>query len=230
MKSGIYKIHFIKNQKVYIGSSVNLAKRQYEHLRTLRNKTHANRYLQKAYDKYGEKDYVFEIVEECQVEHLRGREQHWIEFYNASRPEFGFNLVSDASMGGTLGYKFSLEQKNSHKKVLEEKVWSKKRKSFEFVNPSGEIVKIFGLRQFCLKNDLPYRTMCNVHRGVGLSCRGWRKYCADGLKKRKGQNHTLIKDGKLIEVNNLKLFCQENGLKYQTIRKGYCNEGWVLAD
>ena len=231
MNSGIYKIYFINNQKVYIGSSVNLAKRKYEHLRTLRKSIHTNRYLQRAFNKMGEKHFVFEIIERCNRDSLLIKEQYWINFFNSSKAKFGFNLVPNVVGTGTSGYKLSSKQKKKRLEILEEKVWNKKKKNFKFINPDEQVVEIFGLRQFCLKNNLHYRTMCNIHAGVGISCMGWKKYFPDGsVRKRKGSEFVLIKDKKKIKVNNLRLFCKENGLKYDVIRKGYCSEGFVLED
>ena len=52
MKSGIYCIINNVNNKIYIGQALNLKKRFKEHKRTLKNNTHANEYLQNAYNKY----------------------------------------------------------------------------------------------------------------------------------------------------------------------------------
>ena len=46
--SGIYKIQNLVNNKIYIGSSINLKTRYRTHLRTLNENNHANRLLQKA--------------------------------------------------------------------------------------------------------------------------------------------------------------------------------------
>lgn len=61
----IYRIRNVINGKIYIGSSVNLKKRWYEHRRQLCNGDHGNHYLQASWKKYGEEAFLFEIVEEC---------------------------------------------------------------------------------------------------------------------------------------------------------------------
>ena len=54
---GIYFIRNKINNKIYVGSSKNLYNREKEHFSDLRKGKHHNIYLQRAYDKYGEKYY-----------------------------------------------------------------------------------------------------------------------------------------------------------------------------
>jgi hypothetical protein len=56
--AGIYKITI--NNKIYIGSSVNIYHRYKLHKNTLCKNIHRNRYLQRAYNKY--KDFIFEVI------------------------------------------------------------------------------------------------------------------------------------------------------------------------
>ena len=60
--SGVYKIVNIKNGKLYVGSAVNLRKRRWEHLCAFRNGRHT-KYFQNAFNKYGEKSFIFIIIE-----------------------------------------------------------------------------------------------------------------------------------------------------------------------
>lgn len=62
-KSGIYKIVNLINNKIYIGSAVNLTKRRYEHFSEfgLRNK-----HLQRAMKKYGKENFEFIVLEYVQ--------------------------------------------------------------------------------------------------------------------------------------------------------------------
>ena len=59
--SGIYKITNNVNGKFYIGSSQNISRRWYDHKRELRIQKHHNKYLQRAWNKYGEENFSFEI-------------------------------------------------------------------------------------------------------------------------------------------------------------------------
>lgn len=62
--SGIYKIVNTKNGKFYVGSSKNIIRRFGIHRSALRNKRHHSPYLQRSWNKHGEKTFKFEILHE----------------------------------------------------------------------------------------------------------------------------------------------------------------------
>jgi group I intron endonuclease len=62
---GVYKIHCLKNNKTYYGSAKNLKKRWKDHVRSLKEGKHHNKYLQKDYDKYGQNAFEFKVLESC---------------------------------------------------------------------------------------------------------------------------------------------------------------------
>lgn len=64
--SGIYKIINKINGKYYVGSSNNISHRWYTHRSYLRKNNHVNEYLQRAWNKYGEYNFEFVIVEEVE--------------------------------------------------------------------------------------------------------------------------------------------------------------------
>lgn len=61
--SGIYKIENLVNGKVYIGSTQNIPIRFYNHKRELMLNCHANGYLQNSWNKYGEDNFCFLVLE-----------------------------------------------------------------------------------------------------------------------------------------------------------------------
>ena len=63
MICAVYKIKNLVNNKVYIGSTVNTKNREYKHFWMLNKGIHDNEHLQKSFNKYGSKNFVFEIVE-----------------------------------------------------------------------------------------------------------------------------------------------------------------------
>jgi group I intron endonuclease len=79
MESGIYKIECIINNKIYIGSSNNIHRRKIEHMSSLKRNKHFNKYIQRSWNKYGEENFMFEILENCEVEKLIEREQYYID-------------------------------------------------------------------------------------------------------------------------------------------------------
>lgn len=88
---GVYKILCAASTRTYVGSSVNLRKRQQKHVRELRAGTHHNEKLQRAWSKYGEAAFTFEVIESGLAKNeLLAREQHWLDTLNAV--DAGFNL------------------------------------------------------------------------------------------------------------------------------------------
>lgn len=62
----IYQIRNKINNKIYIGSTNNVRKRWNNHRSKLNNNIHENQYLQKAWNKYGEINFQFSIIEEVE--------------------------------------------------------------------------------------------------------------------------------------------------------------------
>lgn len=94
MNSGIYKITNTINNKVYIGSSVNISNREYKHFWMLDKGIHDNEYLQKSYNKYGKGVFIFEIVEYCDLSELIETENKFITLYESNNLKNGYNLAS----------------------------------------------------------------------------------------------------------------------------------------
>lgn len=94
--SGIYKISSRKRGKIYVGSAINLRRRRNEHLSSLRRNVHRNDHLQKHFNKHGENDLHFEILEECAIAFLIKREQHYLDSLN---PDFNVCLIASSSLG-----------------------------------------------------------------------------------------------------------------------------------
>lgn len=119
-KTGIYQIKNLINDKIYIGSSKQgFAKRFSEHLYDLKNNDHHSQHLQKAYNKYGKENFIFEIIEVCNIEIVVEREQYWIDLTKCYKRNHGYNILQKAY--SSEGYKHSEE---SLKKIGEQ---SKKR-------------------------------------------------------------------------------------------------------
>lgn len=96
-KHYIYKITCLVNGKIYIGQTKNKTKRIQEHKRTLGKNEHYSVHMQRAWNKYGKKNFKFEIVEECSENNIDNRECYWINFYKSNCPEYGFNQESGGS-------------------------------------------------------------------------------------------------------------------------------------
>lgn len=93
---GVYKIIFKLTGDLYIGSSKNIRKRQIRHFSNLRCGKHHNIFLQRVWNKYGEENFDFEIIENLEHESdLFVRETFWI---NALSPTYNLGEVGGGDM------------------------------------------------------------------------------------------------------------------------------------
>jgi group I intron endonuclease len=100
----VYRITNIINNKFYIGSTKHFATRKREHIYALNKKIHRNNYLQKAWNKYGQDSFKFEILEEnIAQENLLIREQYYLDNLKSYIREIGYNINPTA--GSNLGFK-----------------------------------------------------------------------------------------------------------------------------
>src|SRR5260221_216219 len=106
--SGIYKITCTVNKRIYIGSAVNLRKRQINHFSELQKNKHRNPKLQNAWNKYGEEAFTFEVLEYVLPMSLTAREQYWFKKLKPFGRK-GFNIAHEA--GSSLGIKRSPESR-----------------------------------------------------------------------------------------------------------------------
>ena len=128
MKTGIYQIRHLTHHKRYIGSAAGqkgFEHRWGSHLSDLNLGQHDNSYLQRAWDKYGEESFIFEVIEyivrldEMTDEEWRTlvlqREQYYLDVFlfascNDQRfKQLGYNILRVA--GSSLGYRHSDETK-----------------------------------------------------------------------------------------------------------------------
>jgi len=163
----IYSIKNTINEAIYIGSTKNFSKRKKTHKNSLIKNKHHSIHLQRAWNKYGEENFKFEIIEECEINKRVYREQYYIDtlkpIYNCRKIVDKIDLFHTAStleeMYGLekalqIKKKFSLSKKNkpqsnSHIKNRSEskKIW------FKIINNNTmEEFKIKGL--FDLSNKL----------------------------------------------------------------------------
>lgn len=106
----IYAIKNLKNNKLYIGSAVDLKDRWWLHKYQLYLNKHHNRYLQRAYNKYEMENFDFIILELVENKNeLLNREQFWLDFYRSYERDKGYNAYSIA--GSALGHKHNEKTK-----------------------------------------------------------------------------------------------------------------------
>jgi group I intron endonuclease len=173
--SGVYTITNIKNKKIYVGCSINILDRIKNHKISLRNKKSNNHHLQCAWNKYGEENFLFEILEEYPVEYIFSMENYWSNLLDTHNPSKGYNLLpcspnqrpkklsestkikmSESRRGDKnhrYGTSMSKEHRNLLSKINKNKIVSKETKlkmsikSKERIRSKDEINKLKSLAQ-----------------------------------------------------------------------------------
>lgn len=89
---GIYAIKNKVNGKIYIGRSNNIHRRWLEHKSELRRGVQPNGRLQEEWDKFGEKNFILEILLNTE-QNILEKEVEFIEKYDATNEAKGYNLT-----------------------------------------------------------------------------------------------------------------------------------------
>ena len=120
----IYRILNLINGRIYIGSTINLKRRNREHYKSLLKNKHCNKFLQNDFNKCGAENFVFEYFGHeifckglCSKEFILQREQLFLDGIKQNEDVECYNICMTA--GNSLGRKISQETKDK---------WSKNRK------------------------------------------------------------------------------------------------------
>lgn len=194
------------NDKIYVGSTVDFTLRWQEHRSRLRGNKHENPHLQNAWNKYGEENFKYEIMEYVDESHLFDVEQSYLDKLNAYENTIGFN-----------------QSRNSRGAETDKMV-----KEYIVTLPSGKEIYVKNLLKFCRRNGLgTCGGLHQVARGLVNQCDGYKaRYASQTLDewkrtvKRtekyghgwKGNYRITFPDGKIRIISSLTKFCKEHGL------------------
>jgi group I intron endonuclease len=96
----IYKIENIINGKVYIGQTIYPTKRKNDHFAKLKSNIHYNIHLQRAFNKYGESNFKFTVLNySTNKTTLDKLEEDYIIRYNTLNDNYGYNLKHGGAKG-----------------------------------------------------------------------------------------------------------------------------------
>jgi group I intron endonuclease len=114
---GIYKIQNKKDNKLYIGYSSDIKKRFTVHKCYLKKGLHENSYLQRAWNKYGEENFLFEIIELCKLDNCIELEDSYVKLFKSNNRRYGYNLAITGV--GSIGKmpKYIIEKAQKTKKI-----------------------------------------------------------------------------------------------------------------
>ena len=112
--TGIYMIRCKINNKIYIGRSKNIKDRWKQHKKELRNNKHCNKNIQKDWNKYGQDNFEFNIIVECEEDKLNELERKYINEYKSCG--FGYNMTFGKDENGA-----EIHTEETRKKMSEAK-------------------------------------------------------------------------------------------------------------
>lgn len=133
---GIYKITNTINNKCYIGMSIRLKTRFKRHLKELKDGSHPNKYLCRAFNKYGIENFDIEVLEQFNTitqKELLKNEIKYIKYYNSL--ENGYNMMLDNST--------HFKKLNKTEKHIEKNRKSQSKAIFSFNRFTGEFFEEF---------------------------------------------------------------------------------------
>lgn len=242
----IYKITNLVNNKVYIGQTIQSPERRWtEHKRDLNSNSHCNVHLQSAWNKYGQDNFVFEVIDTASsVEFLNELEGSYIKKYKSKC----YNFMS----GGLNGYhseetkkkiSVSLTGKKSTKNSSVKK--SRTRRPFGYptvVDSFGNEYKIDVLAHFCKTHGLKQTGMFDLVNGKKRQYKGWHLKNTDlsmssfdliAQKNRRLQYNNLKSPNGTIftDIKNISQFAKDNDLQVSNlwavlVGKNKSHRGW----
>lgn len=95
----IYKLNY-PNGKIYVGQTVDLIRRMWEHNNPIKAVTPADLAIKK-YGVFTEVEILEEITD---ISLLNERECYWIKFYNSNNKKIGYNLTAGGKSNSTRNY------------------------------------------------------------------------------------------------------------------------------
>jgi group I intron endonuclease len=100
IKTGVYKIRNLITDDCYVGSAAySFNKRWNTHKHQLKNNKHHSIILQRAWNKYGEKNFKFEIIECCEPSDCLVKKQHYLDNL---KPKYNIHLNAESPLGRKL--------------------------------------------------------------------------------------------------------------------------------
>lgn len=157
---GVYAIECRVDSKVYVGSTTISFAVRWKQWRDNLKRQKANKHLQNAWNKFGEENFVFFVLEMVEDKsQVLEREQYWIDGLESYMPEKGYNFAKEAKASRT--GKRSEQQSISQKGKVP---WNKGKKGEYKLNLTPEQRAVRSSRFAGEKNHNYGRDFSNEHR------------------------------------------------------------------
>ena len=170
--SGIYCIENVINHKIYVGSSKNIYSRLLKHFALLRHNKHENAHLQNAWNKYGENNFTWTVLDRCGEAELTKREQYCIDLFGAE-----YNITRKIERN-ILSKESRIKQGNTRRRLHKEGKlkWNFNPVPIYVYDLDGNLLfeNPLGLKDTASKLGLSPSSICRVTNGTYQQCKGYR--------------------------------------------------------
>lgn len=185
-KSGIYRIVNAVNGRVYVGSAINLKSRKEDHWKTLRANRHSNMFLQRAWNKYGESQFSFVVIENVDDKSLLlEREQFYLDqlSFEKGDPNRCYNICRVA--GSLLGTKRTAEHRAKISAATKGRVISPEHRAKQSAAMKGRV-----------RTPEHQAKLADARRGKKMSA----EFCRRNGDLKRGTKHSLETKAKMSEA------------------------------
>ena len=183
---GIYCISNLINNKKYIGQSIDIYRRWAQEKKLKR----LNEHLLRSMQKHGINNFKFEILVVCQPDQLNDLEKYYIELYNTTDPDYGYNKT----FGGDSAYHrvyrpMSQSQKDKISKANKgRKPTQQELENLRESKPNREKSK---KAVFCYENSKVYDSCKSAAIELNLNVDGVRRCASKKLVSTNGYHFCL---------------------------------------
>lgn len=240
---GIYIIKNIINNKVYVGQTLqNFQRRYWHHYWKLNDNSHDNHHLQAAWNKYGENNFVFEVIEIIDDDRLiEEREVYWINYFLNNNQSYNMALGGGGKRGVPMSDKAKkivgaknrihnlgkIASDETKQKMSNARTGKRVYRHNDQLNDSQVVLiktkLINGERPVDISKELkiPYKVINNIYSGNSyrtVYVDGWDDYYKNRPRNKRSKNFTQDEIKKILEYHNKGLNNAEIGRIFNTDR------------